>query len=299
VDKREVYRKAYEELQRKLEGGGIPWWRPKVGKNYVRILPNWKDPNDVFYKRVYVHWNVGENNRKVVCRKTLGEDELCPICDFVSELLQSSDSDDVKYGQAMGQTERFAMNILDGYDLERGVQVFECGRGLFQSILWMFTDGDYGDLDDWKTGRYIVIERVGTGMTDTRYNCMPSGKETPIDPKEFQSRLWDLDEVYAPPIVEEMIAILEGRDTTASAEEVSEEVAELLEEEDEVPPPPTPTSKTSKAAGVAPPSPEDFEKAPKPKEASVAKTKEKPKPSFSQNSSVLEKIKKIRRPSSS
>jgi len=273
VDKREVYRKAYEELQRKLEGGGIPWWRPKVGKNYVRILPNWKDPNNVFYKRVYVHWNVGENNRKVVCRKTLGEDELCPICDFVSELLQSSDSDDVKYGQAMGQTERFAMNILDGYDLERGVQVFECGRGLFQSILWMFTDGDYGDLDDWKTGRYIVIERVGTGMTDTRYNCMPSGKETPIDPKEFQPRLWDLDEVYAP--------------------------AELLEEEDEVPPPPTPTSKASKAAGVAPPSPEDFEKTPKPKEASEAKTKEKPKPSFSQNSSVLEKIKKIRRPSSS
>jgi len=295
-DKREIYRREFENLKRKLEDGGV-WWRPQVGKNMIRILPNWRNPSDVFYKKVYVHWNVGENQRKVVCRKTLDERESCPVCEFVEELLRSSSADDVRYGEAMQQAERYAMNILDGSDLERGPQVFECGRGLFQDILWMFTDGDYGDLDDYREGRYILIERTGTGMTDTRYSTMPAANPAPVDPEAIADQLNDLDQLYMPLPVEDIVAILEGEEPGETQRRSEEQAAEELVAEEEAPPAVPPKKPSTVKAPtdsrvVTPPSEEDFKK------GGATKTATKnAKPAFSKSEKVEERLRKLRKPS--
>lgn len=305
MSKVDKYRAQFDKLKRQLEQGGIAWWKPIVGKNMIRILPDWTGGDDVFYKRVLVHWNCGEKGRKVVCRKILGEDEFCPICDFVEELLSSNKPEDVRYGEAMGQTERFVMNILDSKDwdttaekFEKGAQVFECGRGLFQNILWMFTDGEYGELDDWDAGRYILIERQGTGMTDTKYSLLPAGQITPIDKDAVIETVNDLDELNKPFTSEQMIAILEGRDPKEVGREVVERDAERLVAEEDAPPVPVsrrapkPVAKTN----GAPPSMEEFTK-----ENSVVETPkneptmERVKPVFSGGSEVTKRLERLKK----
>jgi len=296
-DRREVYRRLFRDLKRKREEGGIPWWRTQVGKNMVRILPNWKNPKLAFYKQVLVHWNVGENERKLNCRRMLGEDADCPICDFVDELRKSSSVEDIRYGDSMACDERYAMNILDGSDkdkLARGPQVFECGRGLFQDILWMFTEGDFGDLDDYKEGRYILIERTGTGQKDTRYSVMPAAKESPVDPDVIKEKINDLDEVYKPMSVDDIVAILEGQEPGEAAQSKEEQEAEKLaarEPEQPAPAKAKPSEKQeSKGAEIAPPSEEDFKKEDK-------KAEEKNKPVFSRSEKVDERLRRLKRPS--
>jgi len=337
MNKVDKYKAQHERLKRQLEQGGIQWWRPTVGKNMIRILPNWKDDNDVFYKRVLVHWNCGEKGRKLVCRKTLGEDEYCPVCAFVDELLASTRPEDVRYGEAMGQTERFAMNILDSKDwdsesesFEKGPQVFECGRGLFQNILWMFTDGEYGDLDDWEMGRYLLIERQGTGKTDTKYSILPASQPAPIDKDAIIEDINDLDALNKPYLPEQMIAVLEGKDPKDAISEkpkakLQREVDDLLSDDDEVPgnisvasrkpvgigkvkpkpapepeeeeeeePEPEPVKKAKKKNG-SPPSMDDFGKVPDEDESEEEETEvDSPKPTFNRNSEVTKRLERLK-----
>jgi len=281
MDRSELYKKDFEELKRRSEEGGIPWWRIPVGKNMVRLLPHWSGKVMKFYKRVLVHWNVGDNEKKVNCRKMLGEKEPCPVCEFIDTLLRSQNSDDVRYGEAMLQDTRFAMNILDGKDLERGVQVMEIGRGLQQSILWMFSEGDYGDIDDWEEGRYIMIDRQGTGKRDTRYQCMPAAKVAPIDKETYSEELLDLDHVYRPLSYDDVVAIMEGKEPGDDVQAKEEREAEDLVSEKPAPVRRKPRDEGETGRGeekkkkaAEPPSEDDFE----PVEKTEKKKKEEKKP---------------------
>jgi len=160
--------------------------------------------------------------------------------------------------------------------------------------LWMFSEGDYGDLDDYKEGRYILIERVGTTMTETRYSCLPSLKVAPIDPRSVKDKLIDLDKIYAPMTVEELVAILEGREPTEAQRETEERAAEELVSEGQPPGVRTKPSERKAPAGLVAPSEEDF-KAPSGR-GEAGETGER-KPIFSRSEKVEDRLRKLRKPS--
>lgn len=208
-DRQEFYKQYRDKLSQRLDSQGVRWWKPKVGTNVIRILPSWKGRQFEFFKLAYVHWNVGENQNKVTCPTTEGKDNFCPICAYVEELYNSGLDEDVIEAKKIVRKERYACNILDRSGQTEGVAVYEMGPKLFRDILFLFTDGDYGEVDDPKVGRDIKIVREGTGLLDTKYSPYPAAKESQIDEKLLND-VFDLDVVYKPMTGEEIEAVLVG-----------------------------------------------------------------------------------------
>lgn len=270
-DKQEFYKQYRDRLSQKLDSAGVRWWKPKVGTNVIRILPSWKGRQFEFFKPVYVHWNVGENKNKVFCPTTEGKDEFCPICAYVEELYNSGLEEDVAEAKEISRRERYACNILDRSGQSEGVAVYEMGPKLFRDILFLFTDGDYGEVDDPKTGRDIKIVREGTGMMDTKYSPYPAANTSQIDEKILNDA-YDLDVVYKPLSGEELEAALVGdtedRTSVATPAEAPDEA--INQDFVETPPAeekkePAPEVKTE----VPPPAEEKKEPAPEPPKEEV------------------------------
>ena len=229
VSKQELYRRYKERLTQQLESRGVRFWKPKSGTNTIRILPNWRSPNEPFFKQVFAHWNVGENKKKIVCPSTEGRTD-CPICTFVEELYKSGLPEDVEQARSLARRERYACNVLDLSGQTEGIAVFEMGPQLFRDILWMFTDGEYGDLDDPETGRPIKIERTGTGLKDTRYSAFPAARPVPLQDKSILENLPNLDEIYKPLSAEEIEKVLLGDAEAFTQVGAEEEEVEVDEE---------------------------------------------------------------------
>jgi len=224
--KRHLLQSEAESLKQR-DRSPVNFWNPKPGvKSTIRILPG-KDylvnPESVFFKKIKVHWGVGPEKKRVTCRQTLqsqSEPVYCPVCEYAASLMNSTRKEDVVLGKEMMAQDRYVMNIIDISEPEKGVQVFECGRGLFNDILQLFLDEEYGDLDDLNTGRNIKIERVGTTKFDTRYSVMPAAQQSRVNPRVME-KAYDLDAIYQVPAVSELVAILEGK---AESEQFFDEV---------------------------------------------------------------------------
>jgi len=95
------------------------------------------------------------------------------------------------------------------------------GPQLFKDILFMFTDGEFGDLDSPTEGRTIKIERSGTQLMDTRYIVMPSARPSSIDMK-LVKELTNLDHVFKPLSAEAIEKILLGGAPDQASQEEEE-----------------------------------------------------------------------------
>lgn len=221
MDRKQQMERDANRLTRQKQMAGLNWWRPKVGKNLVRILPHWSgDMGKVFYKSMLRHFGVGPEKNNIICRKLGGKDEECPICDYVQELRKSGSKEDIFAARDLQSKERFMVNMIDVKDPQSGVQIWEMGVMLFNDILLMFLDPDYGDLDSLEEGRHLKINRTGEGKFDTRYKPLPAVNITKIDSRVME-KAKDLDELFPVPSVEECTAMLEGEEVTDEAEDVS------------------------------------------------------------------------------
>lgn len=212
----EKLRRKLAETQERMSGGSIgdfKFWKPKPGRNVIRILPP-KPGSEDFYSEARVRYNVGPNKKMVVV--PINDNEPCPIKDFVDALFKTGDKDDEKLAKRMRATTRYYFNIIDR-SLEEGdegygeVMVFGCGASIFTDVLGLIVDPDYGDITDPENGYDIIITRTGTGL-DTEYKVNARPKQTPIGFDDWEDKLVDLSIFTKVKSYEEREAILNGEE---------------------------------------------------------------------------------------
>lgn len=93
-----------------LTGGGrtkSPLFRPEIGKNTIRIIPN-KYEKDLNFQVIKFHYNVGKTPH--VCLSNYGEE--CPICNYVKELYRSGVKVQEEQAKKIGARDRFYTPII-------------------------------------------------------------------------------------------------------------------------------------------------------------------------------------------
>ena len=100
-----------------------------------------------------------------------------PILEFAEKLKKLGDTENWKAGKKMEPKLRtFAPVIVRGQEAE-GVKFWGFGKTVYQEILAIVADPDYGDITDENTGRDIVIEIVeeaGKTYPETRIRVKPN-----------------------------------------------------------------------------------------------------------------------------
>tara|TARA_B100002019_G_scaffold101093_1_gene87143 strand:+ start:145 stop:975 length:831 start_codon:yes stop_codon:yes gene_type:complete len=128
-------------------------WKPQPGKQQVRIVPYMHQPDNPFIE-LFFHYGI--NNRTYLSPKSFGRPD--PIVEFAEKLTRSGDKDDYRMGRSlMPKMRTFVPVIVRGEEAE-GVRFWGFGKEVYQELLGVIADPDYGDITDPVNGRDITIE---------------------------------------------------------------------------------------------------------------------------------------------
>jgi hypothetical protein len=200
-----------QDRLRKLEQGRGELWKAEKGKNRIRVMPSWRGKNEEFYRLVPQHWGVGPNARMVRCGIIDGKGK-CRVCKRVTKLAQSDSAKKQKRAEDMQAKVNAMLNIYDYGQPDRGVQVWSCSTFQLKELLGHYTDADYGDFTDPKTGFDVIVTKTGQ-KKGTRYAVRLSRNPTRFKKwKKLKNQLVDIDKRFKPTPPDRVLAILEGRD---------------------------------------------------------------------------------------
>ena len=128
-------------------------WKPSPGKTQIRVVP-YKFNKDNPFIELYFHYDMGEKN--YLSPISFGRPD--PIEEFATKLKTSGNKEDYKLGKKIEAKMRtYAPVIVRGEENE-GVKFWGFGKMVYQELLSVIADPDYGDITDPVNGRDIVVE---------------------------------------------------------------------------------------------------------------------------------------------
>lgn len=147
-------------------GGGVDYkkiyWKAPAGKSVVRILPNKYDKENPFTE-AQIHYKIGEKS-KMLALTTLGEND--PIVDFAKAIKK----EDWELAKKISPKLRIFAQVVVRGEEDMGPRIWEFGKEIYQELLGIMTDEDYGDITDITKGRDITVETISPEDSGKQYN---------------------------------------------------------------------------------------------------------------------------------
>tara|TARA_B100000131_G_scaffold261265_1_gene257361 strand:+ start:729 stop:1523 length:795 start_codon:yes stop_codon:yes gene_type:complete len=141
------------------------FWKPQPGKTQVRIVP-YKHNKDNPFVELFFHYGLG-NNKTYLSPTSFGKPD--PVEEFSRKLKSSGNKEDWLQGRRIEPRLRtFAPVVVRGQEHE-GVKWWGFGKTVYQELLGVIADPDYGDITDPTTGRDIVVERQTPAEAGNQY----------------------------------------------------------------------------------------------------------------------------------
>ena len=190
------------------------FWKPEPGKQVVRIVP-YKFNKDNPFIELFFHYSLG-NNKTYMSPASFGRPD--PVAEFADKLKSTGNKDEWIQGKRLEPKMRtFAPVVVRGKESE-GVKFWGFGKTVYQELLSVIADPDYGDITDATGGRDIMIERqtpaeAGNQYGKTTVRVKPN--QTPITEdkavlESILSNQSDLTELYTEPTYDELKEVLQN-----------------------------------------------------------------------------------------
>ena len=153
-------------------------WKPQPGKQVIRVLP-YKQNKDNPFIELFFHF--GLNNKTYLSPITFGRPD--PIEEFAQKLKTSGNREEYQMARKLEAKMRtFAPIIVRGEEAQ-GVRFWGFGKTVYQELLSVIADPDYGDITDPVSGRDVAVEfktaeETGKSFPSTSIRVKPN--QTPI-----------------------------------------------------------------------------------------------------------------------
>jgi len=203
------------------------FWKPEPGKQVVRIVPYTHNKDNPFIE-LFFHYGLG--NKTYLSPTSFGKPD--PVAEFADKLKSTGNKDEWIQGKRLEPKMRtFAPVIVRGQESE-GVKFWGFGKTVYQELLSVIADPDYGDITDATNGRDIMIERqtpaeAGNQYGKTTVRVKPNQSAITEDKTVLEGVLTgqpNLTELYTEPTYDELKEALAGflnpsddSDTTTTA----------------------------------------------------------------------------------
>jgi len=174
-------------------------WKPQPGKTQIRIVPYAFNKENPFIE-LFFHYNL--NNRSYLSPISFGRPD--PIEEFAQKLKASGNKEDYQLSKKLEAKMRtFAPVIVRGEE-SQGVKLWGFGKTVYQELLSIIADPDYGDITDPVNGRDVSVEFISaeeSGASFPKTNIRVKPNQTPIsdEPSVLESvktSQKDITEIY-------------------------------------------------------------------------------------------------------
>ncbi len=128
-------------------------WKPKEGKQMVRIVPYKYNPESPFIELKF-YYKLGGNNYLAPC--TFGKPD--PILETIEALRASGSNEEKEIAAKLAPVTRTYAPIIVRGEEEQGVRFWGFGVQVYKQLLKIMTNAKYGDITSWAEGRDIEVE---------------------------------------------------------------------------------------------------------------------------------------------
>ena len=186
-------------------------WKPQPGKTQIRIVPYEFNKDNPFIE-LFFHYNL--NNRSYLSPISFGRPD--PIEEFAQKLKGSGNKEDYQLSKKLEEKMRtFAPVIVRGEE-SQGVKFWGFGKTVYQELLSIIADPDYGDITDPVNGRDVSVEFISaeeSGASFPKTNIRVKPNQTPISDEPSVLELVktsqkDITEIYQEQSYEDLTNVL-------------------------------------------------------------------------------------------
>jgi cell wall-associated NlpC family hydrolase len=184
------------------------FWKPEPGTTVVRIVP-YKHNKDNPFIELYFHYNLG-NNKTYMSPASFGRPD--PVEEFANKLKSTGNKDEWIQGKRLEPKMRTFVPVIVRGREDEGVKFWGFGKTVYQELLGVIADPDYGDITDPTTGRDVGIERQTPAEAGNQYgkttvrvkpNQTPITENATLLESIFENQA-DLTELYTEPTYDDL-----------------------------------------------------------------------------------------------
>lgn len=195
-------------------------WRPQEGEEHTVRLLSFQDNDGQPFKERYFYYNIG-NNPGLLSPYQFGEPD--PIQELITKLRDDGSKESYELAKKLYPKMRSYAPVVVRGEEDKGVRLWAFGKTVYQSLLNIMLDEDYGDITDPTEGRDIkVVCNKPPGRMWAMTEVRPRGKDSMLSSDKTQATGWiqsipDLDDMFTCKTYEELEKIvndwLNGDDT--------------------------------------------------------------------------------------
>ena len=212
-------------------------WKPSPGTTQVRIVP-YKHNKDNPFIELFFHYDLGR--KSYLSPMSFGRPD--PIEEFSQKLKSSGNKEDYRLARKIEAKMRtFAPVIIRGEE-NQGVKFWGFGKTVYQELLSIIADPDYGDITDQMNGRDITVEfktaeEIGASFPKTTIRVKPNQTQITEDATLLENLMEnqkDITEIYQEQSYDELTEVLntwlnpeeeeESKEESVTKSEVKEDV---------------------------------------------------------------------------
>tara|TARA_Y100000034_G_scaffold132652_1_gene196152 strand:- start:368 stop:1153 length:786 start_codon:yes stop_codon:yes gene_type:complete len=234
----DAIRKKLERLSGNTKNRSMTW-RPVEGEEHTVRLLSFPDNDGQPFKERWFYYNIG-TNRGLLAPYQFGDPD--PIQELITKLREEGTKESYELAKKLYPKMRTYAPVVVRGEEDKGVQIWGFGKMVYQTLLGLMLDEDYGDITDLVDGRDIKVvcsKQPGKrwAMTEVR----PRGKQTKLSDDHEQVKSWvseipNLDDMYTAKSYDELSKIINdwisdddsdtaGGDESSSANESSDETS--------------------------------------------------------------------------
>ena len=229
----DAIRKKLERLSGNTKSQSV-MWRPTEGEEHTVRLLSFQDNDGQPFKELWFYYNVGSQRALLAPYQF---DEPDPIQELITKLRDEGTKESYELAKKLYPKMRTYAPVIVRGEEDKGVQLWGFGKTVYQALLGLMLDEDYGDITDPTDGRDVKVvcsKQPGKkwAMTEVR----PRGKQSVLSTDSDQASDWMNN-----------IPAVEGIFTCKSHDELSKIVNDWLFGDDE-----SKTEQTGTSRGITP-----------------------------------------------
>jgi hypothetical protein len=165
-------------------------WRPEEGKDYqVRIIAIPNNEGQPFVDRWFYYNIGGDKAPAILAPHQFGKRD--PIQELIQKLREDNSEASRDLAKKLYPKLRTTAAVVVRGEEDKGVRFWSFGKMVYQDLLKLMLDDDYGDITDVDRGRDIkvsVTKQPGKSYADTKVT--PRASQTPLSKDPNQMNQW-------------------------------------------------------------------------------------------------------------
>ena len=163
-------------------------WKPEEGNKSTVRLMSFKDNDGQPFKELMFYYNI-PGQRGLLAPSQFGKRD--PIQELIDKLRNEGTKESYEMAKKLYPKMRVYAPVIVRGEEDKGVQIWSFGKLVYQALLSLMMDEDYGDITDPKDGTDITVTCVkAPGQQWVKTEVLAKRKSSPLSTNKDQVKEW-------------------------------------------------------------------------------------------------------------